>query len=117
MWFGGERLHDVLIEGIVRHGCGFHPFGTPTPAELARLGVAMRAAGRTIDELELVGGIRGRFDRTGSVADLDEALRSIPAKVADGYRSICFKPSVFTDSVDGVAEVCRRVVAALDAAR
>lgn len=115
MWFGGERLHDALIERIVRHGCGFHPFGTPTSAELARLGEAMTAAGRSIDELELIGGIRGRFAGTTDVADLDEALRSIPDKVAEGYRTICFKPSMFTDSVDGVADVCRQVVAAMGA--
>ncbi|MFN8021673.1 MAG: LLM class flavin-dependent oxidoreductase [Acidimicrobiales bacterium] len=115
MWFGGQRLHDVLIDRIVRHGIGFHPFGTPTPDELARLDAALRAAGRTLDEVELVGGIRGRFTGTDDVADLDEALATIPAKVAEGYRSICFKPSMFTDSVDEVGDVCRRVVAALDA--
>jgi len=76
MWFGGQRLHDVLVERIVRHACGFHPFGTPTPQELA--------------------------------------LATIPAKVAAGYRSICFKPSMFTDDVGEVARVCRAVVAALD---
>lgn len=116
MWFGGQQLHDALIERIVRHGIGFHPFGTPTPDELARLTDAMHAAGRSIDELELIGGIRGRFTGTDDVADLDEALATIPAKVAEGYRSICFKPSMFTDSVDEVADVCRRVVAALHAA-
>lgn len=115
MWFGGQRLHDALIDRIVRYGHGFHPFGTPTPDELARLGAAMRAAGRTLDELELIGGIRGRFSSTDDVADLDEALATIPDKVASGYRSICFKPSMFTDSLDEVPDVCRRVVAALDA--
>ena len=61
MWFGGQRLHDVLIDRIVRYGHGFHPFGTPTADELTRLTAAMTAAGRSMDELELIGGIRGRF--------------------------------------------------------
>lgn len=116
MWFGGQRLHGVLVDRIVRYGSGFHPFGTPTAEELARLDEAMRAAGRSLDELELVGGIRGRFEGDDDVADLDEALATIPEKVAAGYRSICFKPSMFTDDVGEVARVCRRVVAALDAA-
>lgn len=116
MWFGGERLHDALIDRIVRHGHGFHPFGTPTADELARLAAAMATAGREIGELELVGGIRGRFTGTEDVADLGEALATIPEKVAAGYRSICFKPSMFTDALDEVPDVCRRVVAALDAA-
>jgi alkanesulfonate monooxygenase SsuD/methylene tetrahydromethanopterin reductase-like flavin-dependent oxidoreductase (luciferase family) len=116
MWFGGQRLHDVLIQRIVRYGHGFHPFGAPTADELARLTDAMAAAGRSIDELELIGGIRGRFTGTDDVADLDEALAAVPEKVAAGYRSICFKPSMFTDSLDEVPDVCRRVVAALHAA-
>ena len=58
----------------------------------------------------------GRFTGTDDVADLDEALAAVPEKVAAGYRSICFKPSMFTDSLDEVPDVCRRVVAALHAA-
>ena len=50
------------------------------------------------------------------VADLDEALATIPDKVASGYRSICFKPSMFTDHVADLPDICRRVVAALDTA-
>jgi alkanesulfonate monooxygenase SsuD/methylene tetrahydromethanopterin reductase-like flavin-dependent oxidoreductase (luciferase family) len=116
MWFGGQRLHDVLIDRIVRYGHGFHPFGTPTADELARLTAAMTAAGRSMDELELIGGIRGRFTGTDDVADLDEALATLPAKVAEGYRSICFKPSMFTDHLADLPDICRRVVAALDTA-
>ena len=116
MWFGGQRLHDSLIRRIVRHGSGFHPFGSPTPDELARLTSAMQAAGRSMGELELIGGIRGRFTGTDDVADLTEALATIPAQLAGGYRSICFKPSMFTDSVAGVAEVCDRVVEAIETA-
>ncbi len=114
MWFGGERLHDALIRRIVRYGSGFHPFGTPAPDELARLGFALDEAGRSIKDLELIGGIRGRFNGPSGVADLDEALATIPAKVEAGYRSICFKPSMFTDDLRQVGAVCRRVVEALE---
>src|SRR6478609_960115 len=37
MWFGGQHLHEPLLRRIVRYGDGFHPFGTPTPEELAPL--------------------------------------------------------------------------------
>jgi alkanesulfonate monooxygenase SsuD/methylene tetrahydromethanopterin reductase-like flavin-dependent oxidoreductase (luciferase family) len=116
MWFGGQRLHGALIDRLVRYGSGFHPFGTPTPGELDRLADAMRAAGRSIDDLELIGGIRGRFTTADDVADLDEALVPVPSLVAAGYRSVCFKPSMFTDDVADVPAVCRRVVDALTAA-
>jgi probable F420-dependent oxidoreductase len=112
MWFGGQSLHAALLRRIVRYGSGFHPFGSPTDTDLARLAEAMQAAGRDVSELELVGGIRGRFPRPDAVADLDEALAGIPAELARGFTSICFKPSMFTDDRDEVGRICERVVAA-----
>jgi hypothetical protein len=70
----------------------------------------MDAAGRDPGELELVGGIRGRFPSPVAVADLDEALAAVPEQLARGFTSICFKPSMFTDDRDDVPAVCRRVV-------
>jgi probable F420-dependent oxidoreductase len=116
MWFGGQSLHPALVRRLVRYGSGFHPFGTPTDADLALLADAMRAAGRDVSELELVGGIRGRFDGPDAVADLDEALADVPAQLARGFTSICFKPAMFTDDRADVGAVCRRVVEAVSAA-
>jgi probable F420-dependent oxidoreductase len=116
MWFGGQSLHPALLRRIARYGSGFHPFGTPTDADLARLAEAMRDAGRDIAELEFVGGIRGRFERPDTVADLDEALADVPAQLDRGFTSICFKPSMFTDDRDQVGQVSARVVAAVNAA-
>jgi alkanesulfonate monooxygenase SsuD/methylene tetrahydromethanopterin reductase-like flavin-dependent oxidoreductase (luciferase family) len=113
MWFGGERLHPALVHRIVNHGNGFHPFGTPTVDELSLLRSALTDAGRYPDELELIGGIRGRFSCADDVADLDQALEPLGEKLRAGYRSICFKPSMFTAEVSGVAQVCQRVVAAI----
>jgi probable F420-dependent oxidoreductase len=115
MWFGGQRLHEPLLRRIVRYGDGFHPFGTPTPEELATLRERMRAAGRDPDRLELVGGIRGRFPDHDATASIDEALEQVPAQLAAGYTSICFKPSMYTDDATAVPELCRRVVAAIAA--
>jgi probable F420-dependent oxidoreductase len=116
MWFGGQTLHSALIRRIVRYGSGFHPFGTPTDAELGRLSEAMAAAGRDIAEPELVGGIRGRFAGPGDVADLDEALAAVPGELARGFTSICFKPAMFTDDRDDLGNLCGRVVERVRAA-
>jgi len=113
MWFGGQSLHPALLRRIARYGSGFHPFGTPTDADLVRLTEAMRAAGRDISELEMVGGIRGRFNAPDAVADLDEALADVPAQLARGFTSICFKPSMYTDDRAEVGAVSRRVVDAV----
>jgi probable F420-dependent oxidoreductase len=116
MWFGGQRLHAALVRRIVRYGSGLHPFGPTTDVELDRLSAAMTAAGRDISELELVGGIRGRFRGGDDVADLDEALAGVPGQLARGFTSICFKPSMFTDDPAELEAVCRRVVAGVAAA-
>ncbi len=110
MWFGGMRLEGPVLRRLVRYGHGFHPFGTPTPDELDALRAALVAAGRNPGELEMVGGIRGRFASDDGVADLDEALAAVPAQLAAGYTSICFKPSMFTDDASAVGDVCRTVV-------
>jgi hypothetical protein len=116
MWFGGQSLHPALLRRIVRYGSGFHPFGAPSDADLARLADAMREAGRCMSELELVGGIRGRFPRPDAVADLDEALAGVPGELDRGFTSICFKPSMFTDDPGRVGAICTRVVEAVNAA-
>ena len=111
MWFGGQSLHPALLRRLVRYGHGFHPFGSPTPEELGRLRAAMAEAGRDAGDLEMVGGIRGRFADEQSVADLAEAAEAIPGQLAQGYTSICFKPSMFTDDIDQVGPLCRELVA------
>jgi probable F420-dependent oxidoreductase len=111
MWFGGQSLHPALLRRLVRYGHGFHPFGSPTPDELERLRTAMAEAGRDAGELEMVGGIRGTFVDERSVADLAQAAEGIPGQLAQGYTSICFKPSMFTDDIEQVGALCRELVA------
>ena len=86
--FGSSTLHDRLIERVVRYGSGVNPLGRISRADLDRLFAAMRAAGRDPDELELVGGTRARFPDERSVADLGEALASIPEQMADGLHDV-----------------------------
>jgi probable F420-dependent oxidoreductase len=110
LWFGGSSLHAALVRRIVTYGSGFNPLGSPEPDVLPRLEGALAAAGRTLDELELVGGTRGRFPDASSVADLDEALASIPAQVERGFTTICVKPSQFTDDPAELPALLRRIV-------
>jgi probable F420-dependent oxidoreductase len=110
MWFGGSSVHERLLRRLVRYGQGFNPLGSPTPDELDRLHTALVEAGRSPDELEMVGGIRGTFPDATSVADLPRALESIPGQLERGYTSICFKPSQFTDELGAVGPLCREIV-------
>jgi probable F420-dependent oxidoreductase len=110
LWFGGQSLHDRLLARLVRYGHGFNPLGRPSPDDMVRLGAAMADAGRSIDELEMVGGTRGRFPDPDGVADLDEALASIPEQVTRGFGTICIKPGQFTDDPAQITDLCRRIV-------
>ncbi|MGZ5306020.1 MAG: TIGR03619 family F420-dependent LLM class oxidoreductase [Actinomycetota bacterium] len=110
LWFGGSSLHERLLRRIVTYGQGFNPLGRPTSEELGRLRSAMSGAGRSIDELEMVGGTRGAFPDPTSVADLEHALSSIPEQVASGFTSICIKPSQFIDDPARIGAFCREVV-------
>jgi probable F420-dependent oxidoreductase len=110
LWFGGSSVGPWIIRRLVAYGHGFHPFGQPTAEEMRPLAEAMAAAGRDFAELEVVGGIRGRFPADGGVADLDEAAAAIPAQLETGYTTICFKPSQFSDDPADVGPLCRRLV-------
>jgi probable F420-dependent oxidoreductase len=111
LWFGGSSLHDRLLQRLVRYGHGFNPLGAPKPGELERLASALAAAGRDLGELELVGGTRGIFRDSTGVADLEQALESIPAQAERGFTTICIKPSQFVDDAREVGAFCRKVMA------
>ena len=115
LWFGGARLYDRLLQRLAAYGSGFNPLGRPTSDDLARVRAAMAEAGRSIDELEMVGGTRGVFPDAGGVADLGEALEAVPAQLEAGFTSICIKPSQFTDDPAAVGALCRDIVARVSA--
>ena len=96
-WFGGQHMHPPLLRRLVRYGHGFSPLGTPSEEDLAMLSDGLAAAGRSFDELEMIGGIRGRFPDGTGAADLDEALEALPAQLEAGFGTICFKPSMYID--------------------
>ena len=115
MWFGGESVHRRLLDRLVTYGSGFNPLGSPSERDLERLRLAMAAAGRDMIELEMVGGTRGRFADADDVADLGEALATIPAQLERGFKTICIKPSQFIDDPDLIGAFCREVVERVDA--
>ena len=109
LWFGGQRLHARLLRRLVAYGSGFNPLGSPSDDDLSRLREAMTRAGRDPSELEMVGGTRGRFSGQGDVADVGEALATIPAQLERGFTTICIKPSQFIDDPKDIGPFCREV--------
>jgi probable F420-dependent oxidoreductase len=114
LWFGGQTVSPWIVRRLVAHGHGFHPFGQPTKEEMEPLRRAMSGAGRDFAELEVVGGIRPNFPDDSSPGDLDEAANAIPGLLDNGYTTICFKPSQYTDELSEVGALCRRLVQRVD---
>lgn len=110
MWFGGQHLHDRLLNRLVRYGHGFHPLGVPTAEDLARLEAGLAAAGRSLADLELIGGTRAMFPDDHSPADLGQAMADLPEQQALGFTTFCVKPSQYIDDPDGVGALCAEVV-------
>lgn len=110
LWFGGSTVHAAVLRRLVRYGQGFNPLGRPESDELLLLEQSLRKVGRSLADLELVGGIRGEFSDASSTADLGAAIAGVLPQIRDGFSTICFKPSMFTDALDSVVDVCTRVV-------
>ena len=133
-----RKIAGILIEGEgdplavaigIGVNCRNHPATTEHPATdfaanaaavaaeglLDALAAAMRAAGREMGELELVGGTRAVFPDSHSVADLGAALASIPEQMAQGFSTFCLKPSQFTDDAGALGALLREVIARVGA--
>ena len=110
LWFGGQRLHPALLRRLVRYGHGFNPLGRPQSGELQALRAAMAAANRDPDEMEMVGGIRGHFPSRDAVAELSQAMESLPEQWQQGFTTICVKPSMFINDPGDVPKFCREAL-------
>lgn len=114
MWFGGQGMPAPLVRRLVRYGHGLNPFGSLTSEDLDTVRSALEEAGRDPSCLELVGGIRGTFSSADDVADLGDALASLPAQLEAGFRSICVKPSMFLDDPRQFGAWCRELVSRVE---
>ena len=110
MWFGGESLTEPVLRRLVEYGSGYHPLGRPKPEDVALLRAGLEAAGRSIDEIEMVGGTRVEFPDATSTASLATALEGIPEQMEMGFTTFCIKPSIFIDDRAAHAAFCRDVV-------
>lgn len=113
LWFGGQGMHPALLRRLVAYGDGLNPFGPLSDADLAAVRAGLAAAGRDPGALELIGGIRPTFPGPDEVGDLETALESLPAQLAQGFTTICFKPSMFIDDPAALGPFCRRLRARL----
>lgn len=113
LWFGGSSLHAKVLERLVAHGHGWNPFGPVGADDLALLRDAMASAGRTMDELELVGGVRTVLPDGEGPGDLGQALSTVPEQWAAGFTTICVKPAMFISRPDEFGDFCRDVVSGL----
>jgi len=70
----------------------------------------MADAGRSVRDLELVGGTRAHFPDDHSVADLGAAMAAIPEQLEQGFTTFCVKPAQFIDDPADLDRFCRNVI-------
>ena len=110
LWFGGQGMTPAMLRRLVRYGHGFHPLGAPSADDLATLADGLAAAGRSLPDLELVGGTRAVFPDEHSCADLGRAMAAIPEQQEQGFTVFCLKPSQFIDDGAQIGAFCRDVI-------
>lgn len=110
MWFGGEHVHDTLLNRLVRYGSGYHPLGRASEDDVATVSERLVAAGRSIEEIEFVGGTRVDFASPDAVGSLPAALQEIPRQIDLGFTTFCIKPSIFIDDRAEHAAFCRDAI-------
>lgn len=110
MWFGGQHVHGPVLDRLVRYGHGFHPFGSPTADDLDLLRKGLADAGRSLDDIEMVGGTRATFADDDSCADLGAAMAPIAEQMEQGFTTFAMKPSQFIDSAEELPGLLREVM-------
>jgi probable F420-dependent oxidoreductase len=110
LWFGGSRVSPPIVRRLAAFGHGFHPFGQPSAREMRPIAEALAQAGRSIDEIEIVGGLRPAFPDPHRPASITQALEGVPWQLEQGYTTICFNPSQYVDDIAAVPALCRDLV-------
>ncbi len=110
MWLGGQSMHDPLLRRIVTYADGFHPFGSPSQADLDKLRAGMAAAGRDLNELEMIGGTRATFTGPDDLADVEASMTTFDDQLRAGYTTFCMKPSQHTNDIGEVRSICDYMV-------
>ncbi|MBW8173970.1 hypothetical protein K0651_13015 [Ornithinimicrobium sp. Arc0846-15] len=114
LWFGGQRVSGPVLDRLVRMGHGFHPFGAPTEQELETLRSALAQGGRSVDEIEMIGGTRATFGSDDACADLRAAMAPIAEQWEQGYTTFAIKPSQYIDDPADMDTFVRDVVRRAD---
>jgi hypothetical protein len=60
--------------------------------------------------MEMVGGIRGSFPSPNAVADLRQAMETLPGQWEQGFTTICVKPSMFINDPCDLPAFCREAL-------
>ena len=115
IWLGGQSVHPKLLRRIVAHAHGFHPLGEPSEEDVRVLTEGLASAGRSLDELELVGGLRSSFPDDESPAPLGPAIEMLPRLWGRGFRTFCIKPNQYIDDIEEFPGWCDEVVARVGA--
>lgn len=110
MWFGGESLTAPVLARLLKYGSGYHPVGRASAEDVEVLREGLSSVGKTLRDVEMIGGTRVAFPDAESCAPLAEALEEIPRQLELGFTTFAIKPSIFIDDRNQHASFCKDVV-------
>ena len=115
VWIGGLRLNPRALRRVVRYGAGWFPTRPPSDEDLALMRRSLSAAGRSIDDLEIVMWLGGNtpFPDDVSTKPLDPALDAAAPHFARGVSTFVLKPSQYIDDPAELGDLCRATIAGL----
>ena len=115
VWIGGLRLHPRALRRMVRYAAGWFPTRPPSDEDLALASRSLSAAGRSIDDLELIMWLGGNtpFPDAVSTKPLEAALDAAAPQLARGVSTFVLKPSQYIDDPAQLGELCRAAISGL----
>ena len=115
VWIGGLRLNPRALRRVVRYAAGWFPTRPPSDEDLALLRRSLSAAGRSIDDLEMVMWLGGNtpFPDDVSTKPLEAALDAAAPHLARGVSTFALKPSQYIDDPAQLGDLCRAAISGL----
>ncbi len=110
LWTGGRSLIPAIQRRLVTHSQGLFLLKPPSAEELGQLDIALQAAGRSLDEIELAAIVSDSFTGADDRLEVGRVVEnSIPLQER-GFSTLIIKPAQFIDDSAQMAAFCRETM-------
>ena len=105
LWFGGDSANKNLLHRLSTYGSGHMGNGATSREDFDRIVQHLNENGRSIEEIELVGGFGAKFEDAESTVKVDDVLWQLLPQLKRGIRTFNIKPSQYTDDISEMPSI------------